>query len=539
MSRQGRVLIVDDEENWRSEPVVTLLRNGYFAQAAASADEALELLTKDLYHILILDIRLEDNDPENEDGLKLLQELQNRNLSKAVKIIMLSNNDRPEYMRTAFRNYGVADFLSKSNFNKKTLLESLEEVFTEKLKINLALDTIWQGNDDEENVVVNLAMNGTRVAKGTDLQQLMWRELDDLLCRLFYDAERVLIHPVTPGQSATGVLSVQPFTKAGAKNTVIVKFGSIDKIKQEQANFKEYIEHRIGGGRSTIVHDLRQTQHLGGIIYSFVGAANTSPEDFEQFYHHAERTTIKKAIDNLFHETCGNWYGDKNHLQPLNLTDDYQRLLRFTPERLEQGLQALSPLVQRGQRLHFQDLHEERTFTDPVRVTTSRRPLIYSTYTCITHGDLNSHNILLDKNDNTWLIDFLRTGQGHVLRDLSQLDSVVRFELLAGHEATLDERLRMEEALCSIEYFQQLKDLESRFSTNNAALDKAYATVLHVRDLAWNILGHKPYDHMNEYYAALLYHALNTLRFYDLSVVQREHALLCASLLADKLRLSV
>lgn len=97
----------------------------------------------------------------------------------------------------------------------------------------------------------------------------------------------------------------------------------------------------------------------------------------------------------------------------------------------------------------------------------------------------------------------------------------------------------MEEALYSIEYFRQLKDVEARFSTNNAALDKAYATILHVRDLAWNILGHKLHDRMDEYYAALLYHALNTLRFYDLSAVQREHALLCASLLTDKLHLSV
>ncbi|WP_338254142.1 phosphotransferase [Dictyobacter halimunensis] len=414
----------------------------------------------------------------------------------------------------------------------------MDRVF-EKLKINLALEMMWQGDDDDEDVVVNLAMNGTKVAKGTDLQQLMWRELDDLLCRLFYDAKRVVIHPVTPGQSATGVLSVQPFTRAGVKNTVIVKFGSIDKIKQEHANFKEYIESRLGGGRSTIVHDLRQTPHLGGIIYSFVGATNTDPEDFGRFYHHAGSIKIKTTIDNLFHETCGNWYGDKSRLQPLNLADDYQRLLHFTPERLAKGVQDLSPSVQRGERLHFQNVHEERTFTDPVRAAASRRARIYSTYTCITHGDLNSHNILLDKNDNTWLIDFLRTGQGHVLRDLSQLDSVIRFELLAGHEATLDERLHMEEALCSIESFQQLKDLQARLSTNSTALGKAYATVLHIRDLAWNVLGHKPQERMDEYYTALFYHALNTVRFYDLSQVQREHALLSASLLADKLRLSV
>ena len=46
-----------------------------------------------------------------------------------------------------------------------------------------------------------------------------------------------------------------------------------------------------------------------------------------------------------------------------------------------------------------------------------------------------------------------------------------------------------------------------------------------------------PDDDISEYYIALLYIALNTLCYSSLPPVQREHALLSASLLADHLAL--
>jgi hypothetical protein len=135
------------------------------------------------------------------------------------------------------------------------------------------------------------------------------------------------------------------------------------------------------------------------------------------------------------------------------------------------------------------------------------------------------------------LIDFLRTSRGHILRDVSELDSVLRFELLAAKEATLEERLKMEEVLCSVERFRQVGRLEEKFPADNQALAKVYNTVVHLRKQARKLVIQNPDDNMREYYIALLFHAMNTLRFYDLSVEQREHALLCASLLADRLGL--
>ena len=119
MNRQGRVLIVDDLETWRKALTVTLQREGFHTDSAFTAAEVLERLQETLYHIVILDIRLVDSDPSNTEGIDLLRELDNRGLTHATAIIMLSAYGTLEHMRRAFKDYEVADFLSKDNFNHR------------------------------------------------------------------------------------------------------------------------------------------------------------------------------------------------------------------------------------------------------------------------------------------------------------------------------------------------------------------------------------------------------------------------------------
>ncbi len=162
-------------------------------------------------------------------------------------------------------------------------------------------------------------------------------------------------------------------------------------------------------------------------------------------------------------------------------------------------------------------------------------PLVRPTYLCTTHGDFNPYNLLVDNTGYMWLIDFQETGKSHFLRDVAMLDSAVRFQLLNTEEATLEERLHMEEALCSIDRFSQVEQLAPKLSTENQSLAKAYATIVHLRKLACRLVEHSPSDDISEYYIALFYSALNTLQFFSLPLGLREHALLCASLLADRL----
>lgn len=535
MNRQGRILVVDDLESWREELVETLQHDGLHADSASTATEALQRLDETLYHLLVLDIRLVDADQSNMDGISLLGELEKRGLSEATKVIMLSAHDTKEHMRMAFRDYKVADFLSKDKFSKQVFLESVWRAFSEEAHINQDLEVIWQEVTGPEQVVSNLEIDGMRIKRNMSLRSQMAVELDDLLCRLFYEAERVLVRPLTQGQSVTGVLWAQPFYASGGGRAVIVKFGDFRKIEEEYSNFKKYVQPFIGGGRNSTALDVRRTPHLGGIMYSLLGADKEYLEDFGSYFRHVPSSDIINVLDRLFLDTCSAWYANVGKLEPRNLTEEYQQLFGLTLEKLEHPLSELRRSVHGTQKLYFKSLNSDRAFKNPI-VGLAGPPLVRSTYTCITHGDFNHHNLLIDTTGHTWLIDFQSTGTGHFLRDVAKLDTEFRLALLAPEEATLEERLRMEEALCSIDRFSQVERLATSFSTENRALAKVYVVVAYLRSLARKLVVQNPNDDMSEYYIALFYNALNMLRFYG-PLVQREHALLSASILADRLGL--
>ncbi len=168
MNRLARILVVDDLEKWREQLVSTLQNDGFHVDSESTVEQVKKKLQKTFYHLLILDIRLDDTDQSNEGGIELLRELDKRGLSEATKVIMLSAHDTKEQMRIAFRDYKVADFLSKDRFSKKIFLDSVHRAFLEEVNINLALDVIWQQVTGPEQVVLNLEVDGKRL-KGKEV----------------------------------------------------------------------------------------------------------------------------------------------------------------------------------------------------------------------------------------------------------------------------------------------------------------------------------------------------------------------------------
>jgi CheY-like chemotaxis protein len=533
MDRPKRVLILDDLERWREQIVEILQNEGFLVDSASGVTEALERLHEALYHVLILDLRIE-SESGNRDGILLLEEMEKRGLHEGIKVIVFSAYGNQERMREAFKDYKVADFLPKVPFSKQRLLDSVHKVFAQQVNIQLALEIRWQQISGPEQAIVNLEIGQTRIKPGTALQSQIADELEDLLCRLFYRASRVLIRPLTPGYSGTGVLLVQPFYTTGGGHKVVVKFGDFHKIKQEYHNFKDHVLPFLGGGRNTMVLDFRSTPRLGGIIYSLLGTINDEMRDFGEFYRRTDIDGIRGALRSLFDDTCYVWYANRGRLDLLDLTAEYQRALDYTPGEFDDLVATYLLPVQSQPKLCFKDL-KKQAFTNPLPVM-SGPPFLHSTYSCVTHGDFNQHNLLVDSTRHVWMIDFQETGENHILRDFAMLDSTIRFQLLGAEEAALKERLSMEEALCSIERFSQVEELASRFVTTNPALAKCYATVVYLRTLAVQLVG--PQHSMSEYYVALFYNAMNALRFFSLPEMQRKHALLSASLLTDRLALN-
>ncbi|HEU4874772.1 MAG TPA: response regulator [Pyrinomonadaceae bacterium] len=535
MNKKRRILVLDDEAKWREALARILEQAGFHVDTAGSPAEARELLSTSFYHLAILDISMTGN-PTDDKGMILLGELDEINLLGAMEVIVLSAYGTQEQMRKAFRQHKVADFQSKHDFfdDPSIFVSQVEQTFKDRILINLDLDIHWEQVKDTEEFVAKLKLHGIALKRDPKLLTRTAAELNDLLCRLFHNARSLLLKPLVPGQSGSAVLLATPFYDTGAGQPVIVKFGELEKIDTEYKNFKEFVQPFVGGGRSTHVNDIRRTSHLGGVVYSLLGTAGNKLDSFSAFYELADIVQLRNVLESLIRETCGAWYANPGNLQLLDLSDEYKQHLGCTNENLESALALGLKSVQGKQQLYFEGLSEARGFTNPILVTAEQhfsRP----TYKCITHGDLNGSNVLVDGAGHAWLIDFESTGKGHILRDIAELDTIVRFHLLGPNEATLEERLRMEQALCAAKRFSQIDQLASSFQTENQALTKAYETVVHLRILAHRLVAQNPSDDLSEYYVALMYYSLNSIRFYSWPSLQRQHALLSASLLADQL----
>lgn len=540
--RKGRVLILDDEFRWRKEIAHLLHKNGYDAYAVEDVQEALAAIKKDIYHVLILDINMQANDITDSQGLLLLKELATYGLTEALQVIILTAFGNTERARRAFKEFNVADFLEKNALfaGPQKLLESIHAATTASGQMNLHLEISWPPQNSRSEIVRKLNLDNPSFREDKYTPDKMGAELEDLFCRLFYDAEGVRVQGLTPGWSGAGVVKIQPFYKVGGQgHELVVKFGSHQSIAEEYTNFQDHVHKFISDGRSANALQRRRTVHLGGIIYTYLGAGGELLEDFDTFYRQRTIDEIRTTLEQLLTRTCEYWYANRTALQPIKVSTLYQDLFGFPSNHFEQVLNKhLSSLgVTRRSRLTFAALPAGRDFTNPLTIVD---PLVvYVSYRSKTHGDLNPHNMLVDKNQRIWLIDFQSTGQSHILRDIATLDAVIRFQLLSASEATLSERLILEELLCNVDSYAQLETVASSLLDHNECLRKAFALVIFLRQLAAQVMASHRQAEINEYYTALFYIALNTLRFTrSLGAVQREHALLSASLLADRLKFS-
>ncbi len=99
------LLLVDDEETFRRLTARELARSGYEVTAAGSVEEARGLLSKQHFHLVVLDVRLPDG-----NGLDLLPEI--REMSPGSEVVLLTAYATVQEAIKAMKQ-GAHDFLTK------------------------------------------------------------------------------------------------------------------------------------------------------------------------------------------------------------------------------------------------------------------------------------------------------------------------------------------------------------------------------------------------------------------------------------------
>ncbi|MBI9085789.1 MAG: response regulator [Desulfobacterales bacterium] len=105
MTKQIRVLMVDDEEQFRTTTARILNRRGFATTMAASGSEAIDILKQTPHDVVVLDIRM-----PGMDGIQALAEI--RRIAAQTRVIMLTGHGAEASARTSLAE-GAFDYLSK------------------------------------------------------------------------------------------------------------------------------------------------------------------------------------------------------------------------------------------------------------------------------------------------------------------------------------------------------------------------------------------------------------------------------------------
>lgn len=530
---RGRVLVIDDNEMWLEIFQDILRRLGLEVITAQTYSEAVNLLETQYFHLAVMDVRLEGDDSEqNTQGLDILDYIDQIGLGSTIAKIVITGFGNREWAREAFKQHDVYDFIHKKGpdgkgFDEEDFVRSIREAFVKKVKTNPALDlTFVDGTTFDQ-----LALDLLRLDKDAETPDMLRWEIEDLLRKLFFSASSLTISRYSEGHSGSGVFKVEPFYEGqGQAVPVIVKYGRVSTVEVEADNFETYVRRFVSGQRYTVLDCRARTKSLGGIIYSFIGSPLEKMQNFSSFYARNDVATICLALHDLFAENCRKWYENRDAIRVHNMRELYWGPAGTNLANLESSFEQMYGRFKERSSLVFPGL--EREFINPIYNDFVRdKPLYFPAYLAVTHGDLNGENLFVDHEHHTWLIDFARTGKGHIARDFVALESVVKFQLL--EEESLSKLCTFEAALLKPSRFTDGVSLPDSMSSE---MKKAFAVISYLRELAANVV--KPSQDMYDYYAGLFYNALNLTRYYHLLQLKRKkyHILMSSALLCEKLQ---
>ena len=175
------------------------------------------------------------------------------------------------------------------------------------------------------------------------------------------------------------------------------------------------------------------------------------------------------------------------------------------------------------------------TFANPFRFLlteyAARKNKTQLWYQCVTHGDLNPRNILVDELDNLYVIDFSETRLRNAVSDFARMETVLKFET-PRVEAT-DDVARLVKFEMGRAEIKSLADVPpNRYKGNDPRAEKAHRAICQLRHYAdvATLFETDP----TPYWLALLEWTFSVLS-YDLIPLRRKYAAYSAAIICEKL----
>jgi CheY-like chemotaxis protein len=121
----AKVLIVEDEKVLNEAYELVLKKDGYAVSSALNGEEALELVKKDSFDLILLDLRM-----PKIDGVEFLKRAEPAKNFPKTKIIVFSNYDDQKEVEAAIK-HGATRYILKAWSSPSELLKIVRESIQE------------------------------------------------------------------------------------------------------------------------------------------------------------------------------------------------------------------------------------------------------------------------------------------------------------------------------------------------------------------------------------------------------------------------
>lgn len=451
-------------------------------------------------------------------------------------------------LRTRYPNFdlGVCSALcaSSSRAEHYHALEQLARVLGVRVFSSVGEFSDWLMNDRLELPLPGSGGPGPRLVMGGSHSQPLEAEEQELVRYLFRDCQRVDLQVLDGGFSGNRVMGALGTDRQGHEQVPhVVKIGPQASVGRERAHF-ERIESVLGNAAPQIV-EFADFGRKGALKYRYAAMGGGFSSTFQKQYQKGlgpER--IETVLRTVFEDQLGRLYAAARR-ERCTLLEHYGFAPRWS-DGVRAAVEGLGGRAVAGE-LRFPLRSRPDGSGDPDGPV---RPLydlcrFYSerlatfpgdgregAYFAYVHGDLNGANIIIDRQDNVWLIDFFHTRRAHVLMDLVKLENDLLYIMTdVPDERALAQALEFSDALCAVSDLGV--PLPEAAPVNAPAFARAYRTLCVLRSFYPGLVqsDRSPL----QLWVAQLRYAVHTLGFDEPTALQKRWALYTACRCAQKI----
>jgi len=356
-----------------------------------------------------------------------------------------------------------------------------------------------------------------------------------LLSYLFRDCREVEFKCLDGGFSGNLVLKAKGHDVLGhIQVPTVVKVGERDSIARERTSF-ERIQEVLGNNAPNIV-DFAELEDRGGIKYRYAAMLDGDVKTFQKLYAKTDDIQkIHKILEIVFGNQLGRLY-EAARPEKLNLLDYYDFQTKYAPSirnKVESiigkkaegdSLELLSGvLVPNVCNFYEKDLPVLREYNS------------VSHFMSYVHGDLNGANIIIDSQENVWIIDYFHTHRGHVLKDLIKLENDILYIFTKIEtEDDLREGFRLTDILINCPDLGIPVAEEKSLEFKNPSIAKALKAIAKLRSFYPSLIqsDRDPY----QLHVPVVRYAMHTLAFDESNYLQKKWALYTGALCTKKIQ---